>query len=181
MASLEDKTTVLTLITETSKLLKRLSNNKFIEEYAKDQMRNIINRDFACEETLTNVNGIYCTELNHKLTFSQVKEYIYAKPHSGLYYDKIHDQFFINIAGVVLYGNIGNLVSKKNKKCFKCNNDCNNPDCKYYHGTDICFVRGKHPADMPEIHQKKSEDYLIRRIMHDLLTLLSLSSSIQTS
>jgi hypothetical protein len=34
---------------------------------------------------------------------------------------------------------------------------------------------------MPEIHQKKSEDYLIRRIMHDLLTLLSLSSSIQTS
>jgi hypothetical protein len=177
MASLEDKTTVLTLITETSKLLKRLANNKFIEEYAKDQMRNIINREFTCEETLTKINGIYCTELNHKLSFGQVKEYIYAKPHSGLYYDKIHDQFLINISGVVLYGNVGNLVSKKSKKCFKCNNDCDKEECKYYHGADICFVRGKHPADMPHLHQKNTQDYLIRRVMHDLLTLLSISNS----
>lgn len=173
--SIEEKIKVLDILTDLFCKLKEMSDNQFIENYAKDQMRNVIHSDFSVKETLSRINpfthisdmnGIVCTLLEYSDDFD-IDEYISKKPHYGFFYDVKLKQFMLNMGGNVLKGCVGKLVSKRSKKCIRCFKGASCKGCPYYHIHDIEFVRGKHPSEIPG----SDRDYVSRRMMHDLLCL----------
>ena len=56
-------------------------------------------------------------------------------PVSNLYYIKNLEQFAINIDGVILRGNIGNITEKESNGSFICDygKNCKNAECTFYH------------------------------------------------
>lgn len=173
--SIEEKVEILDLLSDLFHRLKKISDNKFMECYAKDQVRNIVDNNLSVYEEPRQINpfdysdvesgGIICTGLRYPHGFD-IDSYMLSKPHCGMFFDENLSQFMMNMNGMILKGCIGKLVSKKSKKTMRCHDghECKK-ECPYYHIHDIEFVRGKHPSEFSVC----DKDYRNRRLMHDLL------------
>ena len=173
--SIEEKIKVMDLLSDLFSRLRKISENEFIENYAKDQMRNVLSDNLLIREEPSRLSpvdytecgkGIICTSIEYPSGYD-IDSYMRAKPHSGMFFDINLKQFMINMNGTVIKGCIGKLVKKKSKKTMRCfsGTNCSRENCPYYHIHDIEFVRGKHPSEIIG----SDKDYLQRRMMHDLL------------
>lgn len=173
--SIEEKVKILDLLSDLFCRLKKISDNKFMESYAKDQVRNIVNNNLSVKEEPIQIDprsyahvssgGIICTSVEYPDGFD-IESYVATKPHSGMFFDPKMRQFMMNINGSVLKGCVGKLVSKRSKKTMRCYLGARcDKKCPYYHIHDIEFLRGKHPSEIPSC----DKDYRDRRMMHDLL------------
>jgi len=173
--SIEEKIKAMDLLSDLFSRLKKISENEFIENYAKDQMRNVLSGNLSIKEEPSRISpmdyteyekGIICTSIEYPVGYD-IDSYMKTKPHNGMFFDINLKQFMMNMNGTILKGCIGKLVRKKSKKTMRCfyGSKCIRDNCPYYHIHDIEFVRGKHPSEIPE----SDKDYLQRRMMHDLL------------
>lgn len=119
-------------------------------------------------------NGNLCSEF--------IKNHISSQSYLNLFYEENTDQFYFNINGRILSGNIQLIRYNPNSKYIKCKNDnCSNSNCKFYHGDDIIFHKSREKYDCFDretLYQISTnitnitKNDLIRyekRIVHDLL------------
>lgn len=173
--SIEEKIKAMDLLSDLFSRLKKISENEFIENYAKDQMRNVLTGNLAIKEEPSRISpldysesdkGIICTSIDYPTGYD-IDSYLMTKPHSGMFFDINLKQFMFNMNGIILKGCLGKLVNKKSKKTMRCFSGvrCSRDNCPYYHIHDIEFIRGRHPSEIPG----SDKDYVQRRMMHDFI------------
>jgi hypothetical protein len=119
---------------------------------------------------------------NRKLDNKLIKEHIASQSYLNLFYEEKTDQFYFNVNGRVLCGNIQRIQHNPSYKYIKCKNSkCDNENCRFYHDKDIVFYKSREKYDCfdkESLYQISTnlvninKNDLLRyekRIVHDLL------------
>lgn len=119
---------------------------------------------------------------NRKIDHKFIKEHISSQSYLNLFYEEKTDQFYFNVNGRVLCGNIQRIQHNPSYKYVKCKNlNCDNEKCRFYHDNDIVFYKSREKYDCFDketLYQISTnfvninENDLMRyekRIVHDLL------------
>jgi len=139
---------------------------------------------FKCD-TVADVKGIPAITIVSKdySTSDSVVKYISGMCPYNIYYSNMSDNFYINLNGYILEGNISNggVHSRKGKKYKKCikGPKCSFPNCKFYHSCkDIVFRKKYNIGDhfiegdiIKNFYNISSSDFDIfeKRLAHDIL------------
>lgn len=134
------------------------------------------------EKSKSLLNCVMLNFNNRNLGTDFIKSHISSQSYLNLFYEEKTDQFYFNINGRILSGNIQLVRHNPSYKYIKCkNSNCNNSNCKFYHGDDIIFHKSREKYDCfdrESLYQISTNlvnitnNDLIRyekRIVHDLL------------
>lgn len=119
---------------------------------------------------------------NKKFDHEFIKDHIASQSYLNLFYEEKTDQFYFNINGRILCGNIQRVSHSPSYKYTKCKYlNCDKENCRFYHDKDIIFYKSREKYDYFDkdslykistnlVNITKND--LIRyekRIVHDLL------------
>lgn len=145
----------------------------------------ITKKKYTKSDNVKSKSLLHCVMLNFNngnLGTEFIKNHIASHSYLNLFYEENTDQFYFNVNGRILSGNIQLVRHNPNSKYIKCKNtNCNNSNCKFYHGDDIIFYKSREKYDCfdrESLYQISTniininKNDLLRyekRIVHDLL------------